>query len=250
MHLIGILLFLIQLGLIVHAVRNRADQTWLYALLFLPGIGGAAYFLTQVLPELMGSRQAEAARDTLLQALDPQTELRRRRQALETADTVANRIELADECVDAGFLDEAVELYESAREGAIGENPGLEVKLAEALFRRRDYAATQRVLDELIAARPDFRSTDAHLIYARSLVGQGQHERATEEYEALVQSHPGEEARVRFGVLLLEMGQRTRAQALFDEAAKRGRNSPRHYREREAEWLRAAELGGEGVETP
>ncbi|MDH3689170.1 MAG: hypothetical protein OEU36_06770, partial [Gammaproteobacteria bacterium] len=66
-------------------------------------------------------------------------------------------------------------------------------------------------------------------------------EEAIKEYEVLISSYPGEEARVRYALLLKRQGRTERAQALFKETLTRARRSPKYYRSREKEWIQTAE---------
>jgi hypothetical protein len=61
-----------------------------------------------------------------------------------------------------------------------------------------------------------------------------------------VTRYPGEEARCRFALLLKDLGQTERAQALFQEIVKSVRGAPGYYRSRQREWYRIArqQLGG------
>lgn len=169
---------LIQLALIVHAVQTGRGRNWLYAIVFLPGIGPTAYVLTQVLPDVFGWG--------------------RRR------------------------------------------NPGEMLRSAKQQFEAGDFAATVDTLDRLIAAHPDFRSTDGHLLYARALTELGRHDEATREFEALVQNHPGAEAHVRYAQLLEELDRQADARRIYREVLARAKSADDAFRARESVWIERA----------
>ena len=102
---------MVQLGLAMHCMRTKRDKSWLYTILFLPGIGSILYILTQLLPDLRGNPQAQKAMKTVTDAIDPDVELRARIEDLKTSDNVHNRLALADECMEAELYAEAEELY-------------------------------------------------------------------------------------------------------------------------------------------
>ena len=52
---------------------------WIHMIIFVPGIGCLVYFFTQVLPELSQNRTVRRAGNSLVRAVDPQHELRRRK---------------------------------------------------------------------------------------------------------------------------------------------------------------------------
>ncbi|NNC25037.1 tetratricopeptide repeat protein, partial [Salinisphaera sp. USBA-960] len=73
----------------------------------------------------------------------------------------------------------------AALSGVHREDPHIQVKLAHALLEAGEPAQARQLLDELIAKRPDFRSPEGHLTYARAVAAQGDKSNAKEEFEAL-----------------------------------------------------------------
>lgn len=61
MQFLGIFIFAIQIGFALHVIRSGRDRYWLYLMLFLPALGCAIYFFSEVLPELNGSRHVRRA---------------------------------------------------------------------------------------------------------------------------------------------------------------------------------------------
>ena len=86
----------IQVMLIIDVIRNGRNQLWIMALMFLPGPSTIAYLVIEVYPRLQGNRHVRTARAKAVAALDPEREVRAARDALDLADTAANRIRLAD----------------------------------------------------------------------------------------------------------------------------------------------------------
>ncbi len=240
MALLAILVGLIQVGFAVHAVRTGKEQFWLFLILGLPGLGCTIYFFTQVLPELGSNRKVREAKRSIVGALDPTRELRRRKEALTITDSIANRMALADECHEGGLLSEAWELYEQCLVPPDANNPDLLLKLATVQLDSGEAVAARASLERLIEHNPEFRSSAGHLLYARALAAVGEADAAQSEYEAVVPQFAGEEARVRFALFQQERGEVAAAQALFAEALLRAKQSPKYYREREHQWLELA----------
>ena len=107
-------ILLIQILCIVDVVRHGRNQLWIMALVFLPGPSTIAYLIVEVLPGYGGHRTVRAARARVGAALDPEREVRSGREALATADTIANRVRLADALGALGRWDEALALYREA----------------------------------------------------------------------------------------------------------------------------------------
>lgn len=237
MPLLGVLMLVIQISFAVHAVQTGRDRFWIYIIIFVPGIGCLVYFLTQVLPELGDSRAARRARTSLLHAIDPQRELRRRKDELAVSDSVDNRLRLAEECMEVRFHDDAIALYRSCLTGVHEHDPEIMLALARAEFCHGLGGDAKQTLEALIRENPRFQSTDGHLLYARVMESLERYTEATREYEILLQSYPGEEARVRFALMLKRLGQSERARDLFNDTLTRARRAPKHYRRRQREWL-------------
>src|SRR5262245_59989569 len=113
----------------VHAIRTGKPMFWLWIIILAPGIGCAVYFITQFAPEAANSRGMRQARNTLVRAIDPGRELRRRKEALAFTDTVENRMALADECIEAVMYIEAAELLQEALSGLHATDPGIMERL-------------------------------------------------------------------------------------------------------------------------
>jgi hypothetical protein len=58
----GVVLLLINVGLIVHAAKTGRFWPWGYIILFIPGFGALAYVLVELMPEWFGSVQGQKAR--------------------------------------------------------------------------------------------------------------------------------------------------------------------------------------------
>lgn len=240
MPVLGGLIILIQIAFAIHAIRTGRETFWIYIIAFLPGIGCAVYFFTQILPEMQNNRAVRSAGNTILKAIDPERELRRRKEELEIADTVQNRVKLAAECIESGFPTEAIALLQRCLNNG-HDAPDILLKLAQAQFVAAQFQETVDTLDSLIRANPNFRSPDGHLLYARSLEALGKIPQALEEYQALAVSFPGEEARWHYAHLLHQQGQTGRARQVLEEMQLRARRSPKYYRRKELEWLKQAE---------
>ena len=218
MPLIGILVILLQIFFAAHATRTGKDPIWLWVIILVPGIGCAIYFITQFGPDAASGTTARKAKNTLLRTVDPQREFRKRVEMLEISNTVENRTALADECAEAGMYKEAIELLKESLVGVHETDPGVMERLVFVYFE-----------------------PDGHLLYARALEAQGKIEEAAQEYEILRSSYPGEEARVRYGQMLISTGENAKAIELFRESLKRAKQAPSHYRKKESDWLKIAE---------
>lgn len=235
-----VLTYLIQIALIVHVVKTGRNTIWVFVLLFAPFIGGIAYFIVEILPELMNSRGARKAKRSVTNAIDPNRDLRTASQRHAIADTVQNTLILANQHLERGQFREAAELFESCLRGIHAEDPDILFSLAKAQFGGKDYAAVVRTLDRLKATNPKARNADSHLLYARAQEESGAIVAAKAEYEALAKYYPGPEPRCRLALILKSQGDIEGARKLFLAVLGESDVAGRHYNQVHKEWVALA----------
>jgi hypothetical protein len=233
---LGILLVLAQITCAVHVVRTGRNYYWIYIVVFVPVVGMAAYFIAEMLPDLMNSRRTRQAASGMARAIDPGRTMRDALRDVSITPTAENKVRLAVAHLAAGQVEPAIALYRDALTGVHATDPAMMLGLARALFAKGDVAETRAVLERLREANPGYNSPEGHLLYARSLELQGMTEAALREYAALVNYYPGQEARCRFGLLLAQSGRAAEARKLFEEVCQAIDYGPRHQRREQREW--------------
>jgi len=235
----GFLIVAIEVMLIIDVIRNGRNQLWIMALVFLPGPATIAYLVLEVYPRLQGNRHVRTARAKAVAALDPEREVRAARDALDLADTAANRIRLADALAELGRYGEALPLLRQAIErGPLDMRTG--EKLARAEFETGDAAAALATLDASPPPSAQFDRDRQMLLRARILDSLGQKDEALALYADLVTRLPGEEGRCRYAALLLEQGWDKKARAVLEEVEGRMKRLDRQQRAAEADMYRWA----------
>lgn len=232
-----VLSILVQLAMIVHVMKTGRNTTWVFVLILAPVIGGLAYFIVELLPEILSSRGARKARRSVADAVDPNRELRRAAQQHAIADTVQNAIGLANQHLGREQYAEAAELFSKCLRGLHADDPHILFGLAKAQFGLRDYGSVIQTLDRLKAANPKAPVAESHLLYARAQEESGAMEAAETEYESLAKYYPGPEARCRLALLLKARGEVKGAQALFQAVLAESRVAGRHYNQVHKEWI-------------
>jgi hypothetical protein len=242
-------IFLIDIALAVHCVRNGHNVLWILALGIASFLGGIlalfavwiGYLAFCVIPDFTGSHRFRRFTGSLAQAADPGRAYREKKRQAELTGSVDAKRALAEESIKRGLYTEAVELYQAAMQGPLGEaDPALLKGLARAQMLAGDGAASEAAFLKLKALDPAAIDSDAELDHARALALQGKKEAAVRQYELVAPRYSGEEARCRFALLLEEMGQEERAQALFREILASVKGAPSYYRSRQGEWVKIA----------
>ena len=230
----------LQLICIVHAVRNHRPYWWIFILMAGSFIGIAAYVLAELLPGLGADRAARKALTGVHDRIDPERHKRAASRKLEVADTLENRLRLAEESYNSGDFVQAEEMYRSGLRGLYATDPALMLGLAKSQFALSRPQEARKTLEDLIAANPNYRSPEGHLLYARCMEAAGDVPAALHEYEAVAEGYAGEEARVRYALLLKQAGQHDKAREVFQATLKHARISPKHYQRAQREWIAIA----------
>ena len=238
---LALVLVLLDLTLVIHAVRNGRAQPWAYIILLIPLIGAVAYIVAVLVPDWFGSRQGQQVQRSIAKAVNPEKLYRELSDAVEIADTISNRAALAEECLELEKFEEAKRHFEVIMTRPMGEEPIYVAGKARAELGLGQPHAAIDTLDALRERWPDYQSGVAHLMYARSLEQVGRLQGALTEYQALSNYYVGAEARVRCGLLMARMGKEVEAKAWLTEVLRQLRRSPAHVRQAQAEWIALAE---------
>src|SRR3954468_21644753 len=212
---------LVQIACAVHCVRGGRNSLWLMVIIFLSLPGCLAYFIFEILPGLMGRREVRAVKRAAVKAMDPEREVRLAREAVETADTAANRIALADALVALGRWNEAIPHYEIAEGKAPGVDRPTRFKLAIACFEAGKSDRARELLEKLPPSGSQSENDRAALLLGRLFEADGESDRALALYADVGDRMPGAEAQCRQAALLRALGRRSEALRPLSEAERR-----------------------------
>ncbi len=235
-----ILSVIVQIALIVHAVRTGRSPYWVFILLLAPGIGSLAYFIIELLPELTGTHRARRAYRGIKKTLNPGADLRQRQRQQQLSGSVDAARHLAREFIASGNFAAAIEHYEQALTGLYEDDPDLLLGLAKAQFGNKDYQQSKQTLNRLIEKNPDFKSPEGHLLYARAAEHCGDLVLAENEYKAVAAYYAGAEAKVRYAALLERVDKNDDALEVYEDIVNIAELAPRHYRKAQKRWISQA----------
>jgi hypothetical protein len=207
----------IQAFFVFHAYRSGRPYWWALVILSFPVIGCVAYYAFEVFPGSREERSARRAAGQFARALNPSGELKRRLEALAVCPSVSNKVAAAEEFVRCGVFSEAVRLYDEALTGPHADDPNVLFGLARAHVSNETYRQASAVLARLRSVDARYRREEARLLYARTLEGLGDSERALAEYEEVAEVYVGLEAKCRYAMLLKQLGYALQANAQFKE---------------------------------
>jgi hypothetical protein len=220
-----ILSVIVQITLIVHAVRTGRSPYWVFIILMVPGIGSLAYFIVELLPELTGDHRARRAYRGIKKTLNPGADLRQRQREHRLSGSVDAARHLASELIASGNFAEAIEHYEKALTGLYEDDPDLLLGLAQAQFANADYEKSKQT---------------GHLLYARAAEQCEDLALAETEYKAVAAYYAGAEAKVRYAALLERLDKNGDALEAYEDIVNIAELAPRHYRKAQKPWISQA----------
>jgi hypothetical protein len=233
--------YFIQILLVIHVLKTGRNRYWIWLLLFLPLIGGVAYLVIEILPDLTGSIQGQRAMRGVKKAIDPGAELRRHSAAWEQSPNADNARRYAATLMDHGQYSQANEVLDQAMAGFFSTEPNLMLLRARSCFESGDSGGAVETLELLQKENPDFRSAEGHLLYARALEASSRADEAIEEYRSVSEYYPGVEARYRLAVALAGAGRADDARDAFETLLRDAKLAPPHFRKSQKKWLGLAQ---------
>jgi hypothetical protein len=231
----------LAVGCVVHCLRSGRNPYWILPILVFPLVGSLAYLLVEVAPGVGQRRAVRMAKAAAVQTIDPDRELRAARDALETADTAANRIALGDALADQRKWAEAIVHYREALGKAPGGDRATQAKLARANLEAGNAAEARRLAETLPETRSEAERDRGKLLLARALAECGEDEAAIALFAEIGERMPGGEAQCRHAALLLELGREADAVAPLAEAERRVRRIDKYERLRDRDMYAWAE---------
>ena len=186
--------------MMIHCIRNEPDRsTWIWIMIFLPGIGPVIYFMVRYLP----AREFPAP--AFLRRWTRGRELARLEVAAHQIGNPHQFVQWGDALREVGLLDRA----NSAYERALSKEPdNLEALWGSALIATKQkrfndvLPFTRRVLDK----NPQYKFGDVSLAHGRALMEIGDKESARPHLEAHVRRWRHPEAVYLLAVLCSEQG--------------------------------------------
>jgi hypothetical protein len=240
-YILGFLILGVQIVTAVHIVRTGRDSTWIYVVMFVPLAGCAAYFIAEMLPELMGYRKVRSAASSIetgiKNVIDPGRDYRRLQEEAHLVDSAEAKRLLAEECARKGQYDEAIVYFRAAMKGIHAEDAALSYSLSEALLESGRFSEAVAELKRMETIDSRFRANERRLLLARSLDGMGEAKNAETEYRAIMDIVPGPEAKVRFAHLLYTQGRSIEARELLQQMLDQYKRLPSHARRLNQYWL-------------
>jgi hypothetical protein len=116
-------------------------------------VGGIAYFIIEILPDLRLGRNLPQAlpqfTDIVASKIIPSRKIDKLKMDAQFTPSFNNRKNLADEYLASGYFDEAINLYDELLQGHESQNVACLLQKAKALYGKEQYDAAGKVINQL-----------------------------------------------------------------------------------------------------
>ncbi len=202
-NLISLLTFgipgLLQLAVLIHAIKSGKTQPWLYIILFLPGIGAIAYIIVEILPGFTTNWNIS----TIAKLFDtPEKRISKLEAEQDTNNTVAHKAALADAYTEVGQYEKAIALYKDCLKGLYADDEAINKSLTVAYILDTKFMEAHEQIERLRKIRKGTLKPDEILLLAQIQEGLGDTKVAEELYAKAALSYPGMEANYRYCAFL------------------------------------------------
>jgi hypothetical protein len=227
------LLWVAQLGLIVHVFKTGRPYFWFWILLMAPALGGIAYVLVELLPDFTATGSAISWKPRAWRIRDLRAEL-------EESDTVKLRLALAAELFAARQADEACATAEECLHGVFRDDPHTLASVARYRLESGKTPGALAALEQIKIESDRLLATNVAAQHGDALVTAGRHAEAQAALRSIEGSLFGEEPRYFLAVSLAQTGQLAEARELWLDIQKRFRRAGRGWRRAEKRWFKLA----------
>ena len=168
---------ILQAICVIHCLKNKTSNNWIWLIVFLPMIGCLIYFFSEILTR----SQLRNFQSGFGEMISPSGSIKKLEDNLRFSDTFQNRVSLADAYFMNRQYDKAVELYESSLKGVFSENEYVLAQLVMVYNQQKRYPDIIECAEK-IYNRPQFQRSKAHIFYAVALAQTGMIEKAEKEF--------------------------------------------------------------------
>jgi hypothetical protein len=217
---------------IVHFIRRRPDNYWIFVILFLGPIGAAIYLFAEALPDIGLARHS-------LKGFSRRKRIAQLQTAIRDNPSTGNYEELGDLYLEEGKLQPARDAYDrsiSARANTIDPFYGRGL----CAIQLGDAAAALPDLERVVAQDPDHDFYRAAGLLAHAYALTGQKEKAEALFQRTTAVSTLSETYLNFAALLASEGRNAEAREWIQKVLDKRPTMPGYQRRRERPWFRSA----------
>ena len=224
--------FILVIIAVIHWLRRRPDNYWLWIILIGGGLGAAVYLVAEALPDL-------ALLAPTFKAFPRRKRIKELRTIILDNPAPGNYEELADLLREEGKVREAREAYDKAITArTVTPHPFYGRALAE--LDTGEFGSAARDLEQALKLDPGHDYGRAAGLYALALARSGENERAAAAFESATRLSTLSETQFNYAVFLHTQGRDAEARDWANRILAKKATLPRYLKRRERPWFRKA----------
>jgi hypothetical protein len=217
---------------IVHFIRRRPDNYWIFVILFLGPLGAIIYLLAEALPDisLLGQSFKVFPRRKRIKELEA---------AIRDNPSAGNYEELGNLYMDDNNFVQARSAFDKAI-AARADTPDPFYRRGVCAINLGDTAAALPDLERVVSKEPDYDFQRAAGLLAHAYAETGQKEKAEALFRKVTITSTLSETCLNFADLLASEGRNAEASEWAQKVLDKKPNMPAYLRRRERPWFRRA----------
>jgi len=224
--------FILQLIAIVHWIRRRPENYWIWIILFFGPIGAVVYLLMEGVPDLGLAGHS-------FKGMSRRKRIRMLEAAIIDNPSAGNYEELGELLLEEKKFARSRECFDRAL-GVRTDSIDPFYRRGIAAFELGDFEAALRDFERVVKSDPKYDFSRAQLFYARSLAKTNRRPEATAVFEKLVQASSSTETLVEAAEFFAAEKRTKEAKELADRVLARRATMPAYQKRRERPWLKRA----------
>lgn len=222
---------ILQAMALVHFIRRRPDNVWLWIILFFGPPGALVYIFMEVVPDLGLLRQS-------LDSFGRKKRIRHLEAVVQENPAAGNYEELADLLLDEGKFARARECYDKAITSRGDPDPIYRRGIAE--LQLGDFAAAVSDLEYVTSRDPKYDFNRALALLAHAYANSGQPEEADALFQQATAVSTLSETYLNYALFLASQNRTAEARDWAQRLLARKQTIPRYLQRRERPWFRKA----------
>ena len=224
--------FILQGLAIVHFIRRRPDNYWIYVILFLGPLGAIVYLFVEALPDigLLGQSFKVFPRRKRIGQLEAM---------IRDNPSPGNYEELGDLYMDDGKIPQARDAFDKAIK-ARADTPDPFYRRAVCAIQMGDFAPAVPDLERVVAKQADYDFQRAPGLLAHAYAKTGQKEKAEQLFRQVTTTSTLSETYLNFADLLATEQRNAEARDWAQKVLDKKPTMPSYLRRRERPWFRRA----------
>jgi hypothetical protein len=218
---------------LVHFIRRRPDNFWLWIIIFFGPPGALIYLGMEVLPDLSLLRQS-------FDSFGRKKRIRHLEALVLENPAPGNYEELADLYLDEQKFQRARECYDQVL-ARPGDHLDARYRRAIAALHLADPTAARQDLEQVVAREPRYDSHRAMALLAHACAQTGDAGNAGALFERVTESSTLPETYYNYASFLASQGRRDEARSWAQRIVARRDSMPLYLRRRERPWFRKAQ---------